>query len=99
MNAAFDFAEPGPAPSAFIFSVGNPARARLATNRAVALVMQGIVGNFMVVQVLPDGFFAPIRHRVQFNDIPARGLVEGIYFQDSNGGAGVRLLAAQSRNP
>src|SRR5882672_2390823 len=99
VDAALDFVETRPAPRSFVFAIGGPARARLAADGAVALVVQGVVGNFMIAEVLPDGFATPVGHRVELDDIAASGFVKGVNLEDADGGAGLGLLPAQAGDP
>src|SRR5690349_4411655 len=99
MNATFDFVETGPASGAFVFAIGGPAGAGLAANRAIALVMQGIVRDFVVAKVFPDIFTAPIGHRVELDDVATGALVKRVHFEDADSGTGIGLPTAQARNP
>ena len=59
MDAALNFAEAGPAARAFVLAVGGLLGAWPAADGAVALIMQWIVGNFVVVDVFPNGIARP----------------------------------------
>src|SRR5207245_10859616 len=96
MDAALDFAEPGPAAGALVFTIGRFAGARPATDRAIALIVQRVVGNVMVADVVPNGFARPVGHRIEFHDVPADRFVDDIDFDDAAGGASGGLLAAQA---
>jgi len=66
---------------------------------AVSLILQGVVGNLVFVQVIPHSLTGPIRHGIEFHDVASSGLVERIDFKDADAGTGIRLLAAQASNP
>src|SRR5258706_10480607 len=94
MDAAFDFVETGPAPGALVFPGGNSLSARLATDRAITLIVQRIVRDLVLAQIIPDCIARPVGHRIEFHNVAAGILVEGIDFQDADASASIRLLAA-----
>src|SRR5713226_10627724 len=53
----------------------------------------------MVADVVPNGLARPIRHRIQFHDVPADRFVDDINLDDADSGAGGGLLPAQAGDP
>ena len=78
MDAAFDFLEAGPTAGPLAFAFAGFAGAGHAANGTVALIMQRIVGNLVLVNVFPNGFPRPLGHRVQFDNLAVRLVVEGV---------------------
>src|SRR5882757_147194 len=98
MDAALDLIEAGPAARALILTLSEPARARLAPDRTVTLILQRVIGNPMVAQVVPDRLARPAGHRIELDDVAPGGGIKGIDFKDADAGPRVRLFAAQPRN-
>ena len=55
MDAALAFVEAGPAAGALVLAFANGAGAGLAADRALAAVVQRIVGEVVLLDVGPDG--------------------------------------------
>src|SRR5207302_8014462 len=67
MNAAFAMLDdfPPPAPRARVLAGDDRAGARRAADRAVALIVERVVGNAVRVHVFPHLAFAPCRERIE----------------------------------
>src|SRR6185436_4420336 len=78
VNAALHFVEAGPAAGAFVFPVASFFGARPAADRAIALIMQRVVGNLVLAQVFPNRLPGPIGHRVYLHDFAAAIFVEHV---------------------
>ena len=72
VDAAFDFVEAGPAPRPFVLALAGLARAGHAADGLVTMIVQRIVGDFVLTDVFPDGFARPGGHRVQFDNVAGR---------------------------
>src|SRR5579885_2931624 len=59
---------PPPPAGAGVLAFANGARARSASNRLVALVVEGVIGNVVGADVIPDLVFGPIRQRRELHD-------------------------------
>ena len=88
MNTALDLIEAHPASRATAFAV-SCARARLATDRTIAAVVQWIVRDFVLSKVSPNRFVAPVSHRIELNDVVARAISQSVQFDDAYIGAGM----------
>src|SRR5262249_9666411 len=95
VDAAFHLVKTGPTTGTFILAAIRGTSARLAANRAITPVMQGIIGNVMLAQVFPDRVTCPIRHRIQLHDVLPGSFVERIKLNDADGGTGIGLLAPE----
>src|SRR5579862_8491779 len=93
MNAAFgrclDF--PPPAPGARILARDHGPRAGRAADRAVALVMERVVGHLEKADIAPDVVLGPLGERIEFCDA-----VPDVELLHLNFGAGGRLAAPQT---
>src|SRR6186713_2788272 len=85
---------PPPAPGARILARHHRARAGRAANRAVALVVEPVVGNLVRAHVLPHVSLAPRGERVEL----VQTVVEVELALGERGAAG-RMLAALAGNP
>ena len=68
VQATLGFVEADPAPGARRFA-GWQGGTRGASDRAIALIEQGIVGNVVFINVAPDIALAPERQRIQFHKL------------------------------
>ena len=88
VDSAFDFVEAHPASSATAFALGH-ARARLATDGTIAAIVQRIVRDFVLPEIGPHRFVAPIGHRIELNDVVARTVTHGVQLDYANVGTGM----------
>src|ERR1700751_2248147 len=90
MDPALGLVGPGPAAAA----AGAGGGAGRASDRCVALVVQGVVGQVVLEDVAPDVLLRPVGERVELPDAPAL-----VSLQLRCGGARRSLLAAAGRGP
>src|SRR6185295_16928501 len=95
VDAAFNLVEPGPTSGAFILAICRFTRAGPAADRAVALVLEGVIRNLVFANVFPNGIAVPICHRVQFHDLAAGGFIEKVDFNNADVAARSGLFATQ----
>ena len=72
MEAAFLLFEARPAAAAFV-ATGGGQGARVATDRAVAAVVQDVMRQAVFLEVGPDLVTAPIDERIEFPDVGVVG--------------------------
>src|SRR5437867_2415117 len=89
VDAAFDFVEARPASRALVFAVPSYARAGPAADGTVALIVQRIIGDFVITDVIPNRFASPIGHRTELHDVAANAFVERVNFDDVDARAGL----------
>src|SRR5215204_3173916 len=99
VDAAFGLVEARPTPGSLVLALANRSSAWPAADRAVAAVLQRVVGNLVLLDIVPDGFAGPIRHRVQLQDVLIAQDIEVIEFEDLRLAARLALLATQAGNP
>src|SRR4051812_31862229 len=85
---------PPPAAGARMLAGLHGARARLATQRRIAAIVQRVVRHVLLADVLPDLVERPVHERAEFPD--AVGRVERAL---GHVAARAGLLAAQARDP
>src|SRR5207244_2877852 len=85
---------PPPAAGALVLAGLHRARARIATDRRIAAIVQRVVGNIVLVQVVPHVFRAPVGERAELPQA-----VDGIERRFFQAGARVRLLAPEAGDP
>src|SRR5277367_3135200 len=83
VDAALDLVEAGPSAGTLIVAVAGPPRAGLAADGTIALIMQRIVGNLVIVNVFPHRLARPRRHRVELHDVAPARLVKRINLHDA----------------
>ena len=86
---------PPPAAAAWVGAGLNCAGAGGAADRRVSLVVQGVVGDFVLFDILPHLLGCPIGEWVDFYE-GGGGCVQ-LYFCDA--GSGDRLFGAQAGDP
>ena len=89
MDAAFHFVEPSPAPSAFVFSLRRLPSAGPASDGAITLVVERIVGDGILLEIIPDRFVRPVGHRIEFYDFTTASLIKRVNLDDSDVGSGL----------
>ena len=67
MQSALGLGEAAPAAGAVVFSRIHRAGARPAADAGVALIVQGIVGDVVVGDELPDHLLRPVRERTDLH--------------------------------
>ena len=82
MNATLCFREACPTSGAFIYAVSRLSRAWPAADGAITPIVQRVIGNLVLLNVLPDRVTTPIRHRIELHDLAPGGLVKNIDFYD-----------------
>src|SRR3954469_14683965 len=85
---------PPPAPCAHVLARTHRPRARRAADRAVALVVEPVVGHAMLAEISPHIRLAPRRQRIEFLKA-----VDGVEFLLGELRAPSRLLAPLTRDP
>ena len=99
MNTTFHFAKTSPTTGALVFAIGGLDGARLTANGMIAAVVERIVRDFVIPNVIPDGFARPVGHRIELHDVAPGGFVENIHLDDPDLGARVGLLPSQAGDP
>src|SRR5262245_60988900 len=105
MDAAFELVGAGPAACALLLLRGRRAGAGDAADRAVAGLVQRVVGDLVDVDVGPDALLVPVRERVQLPDAVALrpldlrgvGAARGLVTAGAGGPGLVRLEHADER--
>ena len=85
MYPALNLVEAGPAAGALIFTIISFTGAGLTADGTVTLVVKGIVRDFMIAQVLPDGLASPVGHGVELDNVSSGGFIESIEFDNADG--------------
>ena len=67
VQAAFFFDQAGPAAGALVVAGGNGARAGPAADAGITLIMQGIVGDVVIGDQLPDFLLRPVGQGTDFH--------------------------------
>src|SRR5260370_34503878 len=75
MQAAFGFAEAGPAAGSWVFAREDGAGAVGATDAGIIAVVQGVVGDFVAAYVGPHPFASPVGRGEAFHQIEFLGPV------------------------
>jgi len=99
VDATFDLIEAGPAAAAFAPGLGAFAGAGLAADGTVSLVVQGVVGDFVEFEIVPDFVSRPIRHGIELDDVAAGGFIEDVEFDDPDTDAALALLSTEAGDP
>src|SRR5918996_3764846 len=71
VESAFRLGVPGPATRARILAGPGLSGAVGAADRGVALVVEGVVGDVVLLDVLPDLLLGPVRERVELPEAEA----------------------------
>src|SRR6476469_221161 len=94
VNPAFELVGAGPAARALLLVRSRRPGAGNAADRAVAGLVQRVIGNLVDLDVGPDALLVPIRERVELQDaVAVRPLQRG------GRGAAWRLVAADAGDP
>src|SRR5687767_13089542 len=72
VQPAFFFHRSRPAPGTLVFTGGDGAGARPATNARVALIVERVVRNVVVENELPDVVLGPLQQRVDLHQLELR---------------------------
>src|SRR6476469_2323298 len=94
VDAAFELVGAGPAACALLLVGRGRPGARDTSDRAVAGLVQRVVGNLVDLDICPDALFVPVGERVELPDaVPFRPL------QLRRRRSARRLVAADARDP
>ena len=94
MNPALELVGAGPPARALLFVLGDRPGAGNAADRAVARLVQRVVGNLVHLDVRPDALLVPVRERMHLPDVVALRPLELRRL-----GPARRLVAADARDP